>query len=131
MLSVYSKLKWEAGVYRVQQVPATKTHSSFSCADVSKTLTQPSLLVPALHTTHNTPSPLPLPTPTQVNGDSVYSKLKREAGVHRVQRVPASKAAGNILSSPHAIDVVTHNLLQCSALLCSAHHRPKPITSHR
>ncbi|KAF6265581.1 peptide chain release factor [Scenedesmus sp. NREL 46B-D3] len=29
----------------------------------------------------------------QIKGDSVYSKLKWEAGVHRVQRVPATEAA--------------------------------------
>src|SRR5690606_27358338 len=29
-----------------------------------------------------------------VSGDSVYSKLKYESGVHRVQRVPKTEAAG-------------------------------------
>jgi len=34
-----------------------------------------------------------------VNGDSVYSLMKYESGVHRVQRVPATEAAGRIHTS--------------------------------
>jgi len=34
-----------------------------------------------------------------VSGDSVYSLLKYESGVHRVQRVPATEAAGRIHTS--------------------------------
>ena len=32
----------------------------------------------------------------EVKGDSVFSKLKFEAGVHRVQRVPATETAGRV-----------------------------------
>jgi peptide chain release factor 1 len=32
----------------------------------------------------------------EVTGDSVYSKLKYEAGVHRVQRVPATETQGRV-----------------------------------
>ena len=31
-----------------------------------------------------------------VKGDSVYSQLKFEAGVHRVQRVPATESQGRV-----------------------------------
>lgn len=32
----------------------------------------------------------------EIQGDSVYSQLKFEAGVHRVQRVPATEAGGRV-----------------------------------
>ena len=35
----------------------------------------------------------------QVNGASVYSKLKWESGVHRVQRVPSTETSGRIHTS--------------------------------
>ena len=35
----------------------------------------------------------------EIKGDSVYSKLKFEAGVHRVQRVPATETQGRIHTS--------------------------------
>src|SRR5690349_19033610 len=34
-----------------------------------------------------------------IEGDGAYSKLKRESGVHRVQRVPATEAQGRIHTS--------------------------------
>jgi protein subunit release factor A len=45
------------------------------------------------------------PSP-QVNGDGVYSKLKWEAGVHRVQRVPATEAAGRVHTSTATVAIM-------------------------
>eukprot|EP00882_Tetradesmus_deserticola_P007639 GHRQ01008044.1.p1 GENE.GHRQ01008044.1~~GHRQ01008044.1.p1 ORF type:complete len:427 (+),score=257.80 GHRQ01008044.1:352-1632(+) len=42
----------------------------------------------------------------QVKGDSVYSKLKWEAGVHRVQRVPATEAAGRVHTSTATVAIM-------------------------
>eukprot|EP00983_Pelagomonas_calceolata_P114444 1160094-Pelagomonas_calceolata.AAC.9 len=42
----------------------------------------------------------------QIVGDSVYSKLKWEAGVHRVQRVPATEAAGRVHTSTATVAVM-------------------------
>lgn len=41
-----------------------------------------------------------------VEGDHVYSKLKHEAGVHRVQRVPATEASGRIHTSAITVAVL-------------------------
>src|SRR2546425_9679930 len=50
-----------------------------------------------------------------ISGKQVYSRLKRESGVHRVQRVPATEASGRIHTStatvavlPEADDVQIH-----------------------
>jgi len=42
----------------------------------------------------------------QVSGDNVYSKLKWEAGVHRVQRVPATEAAGRVHTSTASVAIM-------------------------
>jgi len=42
----------------------------------------------------------------QIVGDSVYSKLKWEAGVHRVQRVPATEAAGRVHTSTATVAIM-------------------------
>lgn len=42
----------------------------------------------------------------QVDGDSVYARLKFEAGVHRVQRVPATEAQGRIHTSTCTVAVM-------------------------
>jgi len=42
----------------------------------------------------------------EVKGDSVYSKMKFEAGVHRVQRVPATETQGRIHTSTATIAVM-------------------------
>lgn len=42
----------------------------------------------------------------QVLGEDVYSKLKWEAGVHRVQRVPATEAAGRVHTSTATIAIM-------------------------
>lgn len=42
----------------------------------------------------------------EVSGDMVYSKLKFEAGVHRVQRVPSTEASGRIHTSTATVAVM-------------------------
>ena len=42
----------------------------------------------------------------QVAGAGVYSRLKWEAGVHRVQRVPATEAAGRVHTSTATVAVM-------------------------
>lgn len=51
----------------------------------------------------------------QISGQNVYSKLKYESGVHRVQRVPATEASGRVHTStatvavmPEVDDVAVH-----------------------
>lgn len=41
-----------------------------------------------------------------ISGDSVYSKMKFESGVHRVQRVPKTEAAGRIHTSTVTVAVI-------------------------
>lgn len=41
-----------------------------------------------------------------ISGESVYSKLKYESGVHRVQRVPKTEAAGRIHTSTVTVAVI-------------------------
>lgn len=42
----------------------------------------------------------------EVQGDRVYSKLKYESGVHRVQRVPATEAQGRVHTSTATVAVM-------------------------
>lgn len=42
----------------------------------------------------------------QINGDKVYSALKYESGVHRVQRVPTTEAQGRIHTSAATVAVL-------------------------
>ena len=42
----------------------------------------------------------------EVQGDRVYSKLKYEAGVHRVQRVPATESSGRVHTSTATVAVM-------------------------
>ncbi len=42
----------------------------------------------------------------EISGESVYSKLKYEAGVHRVQRVPTTEASGRIHTSTATVAVM-------------------------
>lgn len=42
----------------------------------------------------------------EVQGDSVYSKLKWEAGVHRVQRVPATETQGRVHTSTATVAIM-------------------------
>jgi peptide chain release factor 1 len=42
----------------------------------------------------------------EIQGDSVYSKLKFEAGVHRVQRVPLTEAGGRVHTSTATIAIM-------------------------
>lgn len=41
-----------------------------------------------------------------ISGDSVYSKMKYESGVHRVQRVPKTEAAGRIHTSTITVAII-------------------------
>jgi peptide chain release factor 1 len=41
-----------------------------------------------------------------ISGDSVYSKLKYESGVHRVQRVPETEGAGRVHTSTITVAVI-------------------------
>lgn len=41
-----------------------------------------------------------------IKGDSVYSKLKWEAGVHRVQRVPATESQGRVHTSTATVAIM-------------------------
>ena len=42
----------------------------------------------------------------QINGEGAYSRLKRESGVHRVQRVPVTEASGRIHTSTATVAVL-------------------------
>ena len=42
----------------------------------------------------------------EIKGDQVYSKLKYEAGVHRVQRVPATEAGGRVHTSTATVAIM-------------------------
>lgn len=42
----------------------------------------------------------------EIQGDSVYSKLKYEAGVHRVQRVPVTEAGGRVHTSTATVAIM-------------------------
>ncbi len=42
----------------------------------------------------------------EVKGEQVYSKLKYEAGVHRVQRVPATEASGRVHTSTATVAIM-------------------------
>ena len=42
----------------------------------------------------------------EIDGDSVYSKLKFEAGVHRVQRVPVTEAGGRVHTSTATVAIM-------------------------
>lgn len=41
-----------------------------------------------------------------MNGEAVYSKLKFESGVHRVQRVPATESQGRIHTSTATVAIM-------------------------
>lgn len=42
----------------------------------------------------------------EINGENVYSKLKYESGVHRVQRVPVTEASGRVHTSTVTVAVM-------------------------
>ena len=42
----------------------------------------------------------------EIKGDAVYSKLKFESGVHRVQRVPATETAGRVHTSTATVAIM-------------------------
>jgi peptide chain release factor 1 len=41
-----------------------------------------------------------------INGENVFSKLKYESGVHRVQRVPATEGAGRVHTSTVTVAII-------------------------
>ena len=66
-----------------------------------------------------------------VSGDQVFSRLKYERGVHRVQRVPATESQGRIHTStvtvavlPEAEEVDVEIDPKDCASTCSAHRGP-------
>lgn len=42
----------------------------------------------------------------EITGERVYSKLKYEAGVHRVQRVPATESQGRVHTSTATVAIM-------------------------
>ena len=42
----------------------------------------------------------------EITGERVYSKLKYEAGVHRVQRVPATETQGRVHTSTATVAIM-------------------------
>jgi len=42
----------------------------------------------------------------QIKGENVYEKLKQEAGVHRVQRIPATEKSGRIHTSTASVAIL-------------------------
>lgn len=42
----------------------------------------------------------------EISGERVYSKLKYEAGVHRVQRVPKTESQGRVHTSTATVAVM-------------------------
>lgn len=47
----------------------------------------------------------------EVKGDNVYSKLKWEAGVHRVQRVPATETQGRVHTSTATVAIMVRMII--------------------
>ena len=42
----------------------------------------------------------------KMSGEKVYSKMKRESGVHRVQRIPATESQGRVHTSTITVAVM-------------------------
>lgn len=42
----------------------------------------------------------------KMSGDKVYSKMKRESGVHRVQRIPATESQGRVHTSTITVAIM-------------------------
>lgn len=42
----------------------------------------------------------------EITGERVYSKLKYESGVHRVQRVPATESQGRVHTSTATVAIM-------------------------
>ena len=49
----------------------------------------------------------------EITGERVYSKLKYEAGVHRVQRVPATESQGRVHTSTATVAIMPE-VMMCS-----------------
>lgn len=52
------------------------------------------------------PSPSPQSASASLTGSGVYGTMKFEAGVHRVQRVPATEAHGRLHTSTMSVAVL-------------------------
>ena len=64
----------------------------------------------------------------EVTGDSVYSKLKWEAGVHRVQRVPATETQGRVHTSTATVAImVSSRASRECARPPARRRRPPPV----
>ena len=49
----------------------------------------------------------------EIKGNRVYSKLKYESGVHRVQRVPQTEAQGRVHTSTATVAIMPEVSLFC------------------
>ena len=58
-----------------------------------------------------------------VTGDGVYGRLKFEAGIHRVQRVPVTEKSGRVHTSAAAVSVLPQADEVLIALSASAEAR--------
>jgi peptide chain release factor 1 len=64
----------------------------------------------------------------EIKGQSVYSKLKFEAGVHRVQRVPATETQGRIHTSTATVAIMPEvdEVIGRTRLRLTHSHTPRP-----
>lgn len=58
----------------------------------------------------------------EVKGKRVYSKLKYESGVHRVQRVPQTETQGRVHTSTATVAIMPEVSLFPHCKRCSAYH---------
>ena len=56
----------------------------------------------------------------EIKGSCVYSKLKYESGVHRVQRVPQTEAQGRVHTSTATVAIMPE--VQCGAHFLAINH---------
>ena len=49
----------------------------------------------------------------EIDGEGAFGMLRQEAGVHRVQRVPATESQGRVHTSTAAVVVSNYHLLAC------------------
>lgn len=58
----------------------------------------------------------------EIKGKRVYSKLKYESGVHRVQRVPQTETQGRIHTSTATVAIMPEVSLFSHCMRCSTYH---------
>ena len=111
---VYSRLKYESGVHRVQRVPATEAsgriHTSTATVavlpeaeEVDVKIEEKDLRIDVYRSSGAGGLKEVI---ASIEGRGVYSRLKYESGVHRVQRVPATEASGRIHTSTATVAVL-------------------------